>query len=64
MNTTEFNRWASATVRSEFEYLIHDSEIESRNRTEVAFEHLRRMIAVAYSEVREKWEVMMHKTSR
>jgi hypothetical protein len=46
---------AIATVRSEFEYLIHDSEIEGRNRTEVAFEHLRRMIAVD-SEAREKWE--------
>jgi hypothetical protein len=30
--------------RSEFEYLIRDNEIEGRNLTELAFEHLRRQI--------------------
>ena len=55
INTNLVSIAAIATVRSEFEYLIHDSEIEGRNRTEVAFEHLRRMIAVD-SEAREKWK--------
>jgi hypothetical protein len=34
---------------------LHDSEIEGRNRTEVAFEHLQRRIAVD-GEEREKWK--------
>src|ERR1700733_13875963 len=46
INTNLVSIAAIATVRSEFEYLIHDSEVEGRNRTEVAFEHLQRMIAV------------------
>ena len=35
-----------AAFRSEFEYLINDMEIEARNITELAFEHLRRQIVV------------------
>jgi len=35
-----------AAFRSEFEYLIRDSEVEGRSLTELAFEHLRRLIVV------------------
>jgi hypothetical protein len=55
INTNLVSIAAIATVRSEVEYLIHDSEIEGRNRSEVAFGHLQRMIAVD-SDVREKWK--------
>jgi hypothetical protein len=41
-------------LRTRFNYLIRDSEIESRNATELAFEHLQRLIAVDL-QVREKW---------
>jgi hypothetical protein len=41
--------------RSEFEYLISDTEIEARNTTELAFEHLRRQIVVD-DEIRTKWK--------
>jgi hypothetical protein len=44
-----------AAFRSEFEYLIRDSEIEGRNLTELAFEHLRRQIVVD-EETRNKWQ--------
>lgn len=37
-----------------FSYLVRDSEIEARNATELAFEHLQRLIAVD-EQVREKW---------
>jgi hypothetical protein len=33
-------------IRAHFEYLIHDTEIEGRNATELALEHLRRLIVV------------------
>jgi hypothetical protein len=46
---------ALITFRSEFEFLIRDNEIESCNRVEVAFEHLRRMIAVD-EQIRQKWK--------
>jgi hypothetical protein len=46
---------ALAAFRSEFEYLIRDLELEGRNRTELAFEHLRRLIAVD-AEVGGKWK--------
>jgi hypothetical protein len=41
--------------RSEFDYLISDTEIESRNITELAFEHLQRLIVVD-DEIRTKWK--------
>ena len=43
-----------AAFRSEFEYLIRDSEIEMRSLTELSFEHLRRTILVD-PDVRKKW---------
>ena len=45
---------ALATFRSSFEYLLQDTEIEAQSRTELAFEHLRRVILVD-GEVRDKW---------
>src|SRR5260370_39645264 len=41
-------------IRVHFAYLIHDTEIEGRNATELAFEHLRRLIVVN-AKVREEW---------
>jgi hypothetical protein len=41
--------------RSKFDYLIRDTEIEGRNATELAFEHLRRLIAVD-KQVRANWQ--------
>ena len=43
-----------AVFRSEFEYLIRDSELERRTLTELAFEHLARLLAVD-QDVRAKW---------
>jgi hypothetical protein len=44
-----------AAFRSECpEYLVRDTEIEGRNLTELAFEHLRRQIVV--DGVRQKWQ--------
>lgn len=43
-----------ASFCSQFEYLIRDSEIEGRNITELAFEHLRRHLVVD-DDVRTKW---------
>jgi hypothetical protein len=43
-----------AAFRSEFEYLINDMEIEARNITELAFEHLRRQIVVDDA-IQRKW---------
>lgn len=43
-----------AAFRSQFDYLIRDSEIEMANLTELAFEHLRRMIVVN-PDVQRKW---------
>lgn len=40
--------------RSQFEYLIQDSEIEGRSRTERAFEHLKRSIVVD-DDFQNKW---------
>lgn len=53
-----------AAFRSQFDYLIQDSEIEMRNLTELAFEHLRRMIVVNL-DVRQKWAeaFQTHETS-
>ena len=44
-----------ASFRSQFEYLIRDSEVEGRNLTELAFEHLRRQLVVD-ADVRTKWQ--------
>jgi hypothetical protein len=41
-------------IRAHFEYLIHDTEIEARNATELAFEHLRRLIVVN-EKIQEEW---------
>ena len=41
--------------RARFSYLIRDSEAEARNATELAFEHLNRLIAVS-PEVRAAWK--------
>jgi hypothetical protein len=41
--------------RSRFTYLIQDTELEGRNATELAFEHLRRLIAVD-EQVRRLWQ--------
>jgi len=40
--------------RSRFDYLIRDSEVEAQNLTELAFEHLNRLI-VASSETKAAW---------
>jgi hypothetical protein len=45
---------ALVTFRSSFEYLTQDAETDVRSRTELAFEHLRRLILVD-EEVRAKW---------
>jgi hypothetical protein len=42
-------------LRSEFEYLIRDHQQEARSQAELAFEHLRRLIAVD-TDVRAKWQ--------
>jgi hypothetical protein len=44
-----------ASFRSQFEYLIRDSEVEGRNMTELAFEHLRRFLVVD-EDIRAKWK--------
>lgn len=44
-----------AAFRSEFKYLIRDADIEGRSLTELAFEHLRRLLVVD-EVVRKKWE--------
>jgi hypothetical protein len=43
-----------ASFRSQFEYLIRDSEAEGRNLAELAFEHLRRQLVVD-EDIRTKW---------
>jgi hypothetical protein len=43
-----------SAFRAEFDYLIHDVEIESRSATELAFEHLRRQIVVD-AQIRKAW---------
>jgi len=42
--------------RARFSYLIRDSEAEARNATELAFEHLSRLIAVS-PDVRAAWKL-------
>ncbi|OQW66208.1 MAG: hypothetical protein BVN29_06970 [Nitrospira sp. ST-bin5] len=44
-----------AAFRSEFSYLLRDAEIEGRNLTELAFEHLRRQLVVD-EDIRKKWQ--------
>lgn len=44
-----------ASFRSQFEYLIRDTEVEGRNLTELAFEHLRRQLVVD-DDTRKKWQ--------
>jgi len=44
----------TAIFLSRFNYLIQDMEIEGRTATELAFEHLRRLIAID-KDVRAKW---------
>jgi len=43
------------TLRSRFTYLIQDTEVSAKSRTERAFEHLRRQIAVDEA-FQEKWQ--------
>jgi hypothetical protein len=43
-----------AVFRSEFEYLVQDRDLEGRALTELAFEHLTRLLAVD-RDVRTKW---------
>jgi hypothetical protein len=43
-----------AVFRSEFEYLVRDRELEARTLTELAFEHLARLLAVD-EDARAKW---------
>jgi hypothetical protein len=43
-----------AAFRSELDYLLRDAEVEVRNAVELAFEHLRRLIAVDET-VRTAW---------
>jgi hypothetical protein len=43
-----------SVFRSEFDYLIRDAEVEARVLTELAFEHLRRLLAVDPA-VRKNW---------
>ena len=46
-DATELQLLAGLQVfRAKFEYLIQDTEIEGRSATELAFHHLRRVIAV------------------
>jgi hypothetical protein len=45
-----------AVLRSQFEYAVRDTEEISRSRVELAFEHLRRMIAVDPRQ-REGWKL-------
>ena len=54
VNETLVSIGALATFRTSFEYLMQDIEVDARSRTELAFEHLRRLILVD-REVREKW---------
>lgn len=46
--------------RNRFEYLIRDSEIEAKNLTELAFEHLNRLI-VASAETKNMWAAAFKK---
>jgi hypothetical protein len=56
-DATELQLLARIQVfRAKFDYLIRDSEIEARSITELAFHHLRRLIAVD-ADVREKWKL-------
>jgi hypothetical protein len=43
-----------AALRSELEYLLRDAEVEGQNAVDLAFEHLRRIIAVVDGE-RSRW---------
>jgi hypothetical protein len=55
-DATELQLLAGLQVfRAKFEYLIQDREIEGRSATELAFHHLRRLIAVD-QEVGRKWQ--------
>jgi hypothetical protein len=45
---------ALITFRTSFDYLIQDTEIEARSRTELAFEHIRRILLID-NDVRQKW---------
>lgn len=49
-----------ASFRSQFEYLIRDAEVEGRNLTELAFEHLRRQFVVD-KDIRKKWQDAFNK---
>ena len=63
-NTNILSIAALVTFRSEFDYLIRDSEIEARNRSEVAFGHLQRLITID-PDARKKWKeaFAQHETS-
>ncbi|THI90456.1 MAG: hypothetical protein CAF41_003545 [Nitrospira sp. CG24A] len=49
-----------ASFRSQFEYLIRDTEVEGRSLTELAFEHLRRQLVVD-EYIRKKWQGAFNK---
>jgi hypothetical protein len=51
-----------AVFRSEFDYLIRDTEFEARALTELAFEHLRRILAVDTDASRVWGEAFKHET--
>jgi len=43
-----------ALFRSEFQFLLRDTELDAKSTTELAFEHLKRLLSVD-SDVRRKW---------
>ncbi|MGA6828580.1 hypothetical protein ACO9S2_13325 [Nitrospira sp. NS4] len=45
-----------ASFRSQFDYLIRDTESDGRSLTELAFEHLRRQLVVD-EDIRKKWQL-------
>lgn len=49
-----------ASFRFQFEYYVRDSEVEGRNLTELAFEHLRRQLVVD-EDIRSKWQNAFNK---
>lgn len=49
-----------ASFRSQFEFLIRDSEVEGRSFAELAFEHLRRLLVVD-QDIRRKWQEAFEK---
>jgi hypothetical protein len=54
INTNLVSVAALTTLRSAFDYAVRDIEADARNRTEQAFEHLRRLLLVD-DEIRDRW---------